>query len=436
MPYLRKTHTIFISEELRTILEFIKSESLVARLLLKSRHLKEDLTEDPVNFISISSQDTSRISYLTSERYDKIESDQYWTSSRRFHMKPGGFVSKLFKSVSARDIEIFSNLYRMEAKKPKFTFEVVVGDDIRKYYHYEKHYSDSGSLGVSCMRYESCQRLFNLYTDNKNKISLLVMLSEDNLVMGRALLWNSDNNRIMDRIYSVNDEQLPFYFKKWATENRYYFRSQQNWNNSVLFERLGEDKKILKIDIKLDNPNFRDYPYMDTFKFFNIKTGTFSNHRPEDIEFKSNGATLCSSDGSKYDWDYLAYDDIDKYYRHRGELVYLRYLDINTHPSRCEYSNIMDVYIYTENAEYREDISDYIFSGEYSHLNDYERIDNRVEEIKEHKASRRKLRIPQKTDEMSNEEYQNLHLVRAAYEQLDESFYDNFRRIIDGQAQT
>ena len=125
MPYIRKTYTLFISDELRSILEFIKSDSIGAQLLLKNRHSKEDLIEDPVNYISISSQDPSRISYLTSERIDKIESDDYWTSSRRFHMKPGGFVSKLFKDVSAKDIEVFSNLYRMETKKPKFTFKIV-----------------------------------------------------------------------------------------------------------------------------------------------------------------------------------------------------------------------------------------------------------------------------------------------------------------------
>ena len=422
MAYVRKTYTLFISDELRSILEFIKSDSIVAQLLLKNRHSIEDLIEDPVNYISISSQDPLRISYLTSERIDKIESNDYWTSSRRFHMKPGGFVSKLFKDVSAKDIEVFSNLYRMETKKPKFTFKIVKGESIREHYHYDKHFSDSGSLGVSCMRHDSCQRLFNLYVENSNKISLLLMLDEYDLVMGRALLWNFDSNKIMDRIYTVNDEQLPFYFKKWATENKYYFRSQQNWYNSVLFERLGEDKKMLKIDIKLDNSDFRYYPYMDTFKFFNPKTGTFSNYRPEDDEFKSNGVTLISSDGSRYDWDYLVYDDIDKYYRHRGDTVYLDYLNINTYSDRCNYSDIMNRYIYTENAEYREDIRDYVFSGEYSHLNDMDRIENRIKELEEYeknKASRRKLRTlsygPSNDELIGTNQFDDMHGIGSLF---------------------
>ena len=99
MPYERKTYDLFISDELRDILEQIKDESVVADLLLKRRHSKEDLADDPVNFISVSSQDSGRISYLTSERMGQIEQNTYWTSGRRFHVKPGGFVTKIFKNM-------------------------------------------------------------------------------------------------------------------------------------------------------------------------------------------------------------------------------------------------------------------------------------------------------------------------------------------------
>ena len=223
-----------------------------------------------------------------------------------------------------------------------------------------------------------------MYVENPDKISLLLMLNEDDRVMGRALLWNFDTNKIMDRIYTINDEQLQFYFKKWATENGYYYKSQQNWYNSIQFERLGEGKKILKFDIKLNNYDFRYYPYMDTFKFFNPDTGTFSNYRPDGRDHY----TLCSSDGSKYDWNYLEYDDFEKVYRHRGETVRLHYLDMNAHPDRCNYSNIMDQYILCEHSQWREDIEDYVFIGEYSDLNDNERIKQRLKDMEEYEKQR------------------------------------------------
>lgn len=399
MAYQRKTYDLFISDELRVVLEQIKSESVVADLLLKSRHSKEDLVEEPVNFISISSQDTTRISYLTTERIGSISECEYWTSSRRFHMKPGGFISKIFKDVSSKDVEVFSNLYRSEVRKPKFEFKIFTGQDIRNLYHYEKHASNDGSLGVSCMRYDSCQKLFNLYVENPDKISLLVMLNEDGEVMGRSLLWNFDTNKIMDRIYTVNDEQLPFFFRKWATENGYYYKAQQNWYNSIQFERLGEGKKLFKFDIKIDNSDFRYYPYMDTFKFFNPDTGTFSNYRPDGRDHY----TLCSSDGSKYDWNYLEYDDFDKVYRHRGETVRINYLNMNAHPDRCNYSEIHDQYILCEHVQWRDDIRDYIFADEYTHLNDMEIIEQRIkdnEEYEKQRSSRRSRRSPSMVSEL------------------------------------
>jgi len=401
MPYERKTYDLFISDELRAILEQIKSESVVADLLLKSRHSKENLVEEPVNFISISTQDSTRISYLTNERISIIDPSEYWTSSRRFHIKPGGFISKVFKDISAKDVEVFSNLYRAEARKPKFEFRIVTGEDIRRYYHYEYHANDYGSLGVSCMRYESCQKLFNMYVENSDKISLLVMLNENGRVMGRSLLWKFDGNKIMDRIYTINDEQLTFYFKKWATENGYYYKAQQNWYNSIQFERLGEGKKIMKFDIKLKNFDFYYYPYMDTFKFFNPDTGTFSNYKPDGRDHY----TLCSSDGSRYDWNYLEYDDIDKVYRHRGETVRLQYLDMNAHPDRCNYSDMMDQYILCEHSQWREDVRDYVFSGEYSHLNDMDVIEQRIkdnEEYEKMRSSRRSRRGSELISELIN----------------------------------
>ncbi len=394
MAYERKTYDLFISDEIRAILDEIKSDSVVAQLLLKKRHDKEELVSDPVNFISVSTQDPSRISYLTVERIGQIEPDTYWTSSRRFHAKPGGFISKIFKNVSAKDVEIFSNLFRAESKKPKFTFKVVKGEDIRSFYHYSKHADDSGSLGVSCMRYDSCQKMMDMYAYNSDKISMLVMFDEFDGVMGRSILWNFDGNKIMDRIYTINDEQLPFYFKKWATDNGYLFRTQQNWYNSVQFQNLSNDKKILKLEVQLESHDFRYYPYLDTFRFYNPNTGTFSNYQPEGRDFY----TLCSSDGSKYGWNYLVYDDIDKYYRHRGDTVHLSYLNINTHPDRCNYSDIHDCYILSENAEYREDIRDYVFCGEYSHLNDNSAIEERIRLNKEREEKRALKRKSQNSE--------------------------------------
>ena len=112
MPYERKTQDVLISKELRELLLEFSNDSVVAQLLLKKRHSKEDLVDSPVNYISISTQDKTKISYMTVDRMSAISEDEYWTSSRRFQAKPGAFIGKIFKNVSGRDVEKFSNLFR------------------------------------------------------------------------------------------------------------------------------------------------------------------------------------------------------------------------------------------------------------------------------------------------------------------------------------
>lgn len=211
------------------------------------------------------------------------------------------------------------------------------------------------------------------------------MLNEDGGLMGRALLWDFDTNKIMDRIYTIADEEFLFQFKKWATDNGYLYKSEQNWYNTLFFENLSTEKKELKLDIKLDNFQFRRYPYVDTFKFFNEETGVLKNYM-EGYEFR----TLCASDGGKYGSDYLCFDDIDRVLRHRGDSVYVRYLDIRTSHNNVNYSEIHDQYILCRHARYDEEIGDYIFNEENDKHNNAERIQERRDYLKKRREEMEK----------------------------------------------
>lgn len=361
MPtYERKTIDVLISDDLRNVLREIESESIVASLLLRKRHAKEDLVDSPVNYISISSQDKSKLSYLTADRMETLDADTYWTSSRRYHVKPGSFISKLFNDIPAKEVEKFSNLFRSQSVKTKFTFDVVSGNDIKKYYYYESYASNErGSLGVSCMKHEHCQNLFSLYIKNNDKVNMLIMLNSDGDLIGRSLLWNFDGNKIMDRIYTMNDEDLSFHFKKWATENNYLYKSEQNWFNTLYFENLSNKRKELKLEIKLENYRSMKYPYMDTFKFINLDNGVISNFIPDEDD---SIRTLTSSDGGYHDSDHLKFDGVDKVFRYRNEAIYVSYLEIYTSRNNVEYSNVNDQYILREHMVYDEVIGDVVFN--------------------------------------------------------------------------
>ncbi len=136
--------------------------------------------------------------------------------------KPGGFVSKIFVNIPEREVEKFSTLFRSEVTKPKLNFKVVNGDDIRKYYHYSSYSEkNGGSLHASCMKYDGCQRYLDIYSNNPDLCKMVVLYDNDypTRIVGRALLWEFDGNKIMDRIYTINDESYQFYFKQWATKN-------------------------------------------------------------------------------------------------------------------------------------------------------------------------------------------------------------------------
>lgn len=378
MPNERKTFDIHISNELREILNVIKTESLVASLLLRTTQDVDQLVESPMNYISISSTDRTKLSYLSEDRLSSIPTSEYWTSSRRYFAKPGAFVTKVFKDIPAKEIEIFSNLFRTHSKKREFDLQVVKGEKIKEYYFYESYNSDGrGSLGVSCMKHQHCQKYFDLYTDNEDNVSMLVMLNDKGKLIGRALLWDFDSNKIMDRIYTQNDEELSFHFKQWATDNGYFYKSEQNWYNSLYFEQLGVEKQELHLKMKLPKGRQHFYPYMDTFKFIDLKTDEISNYIPEDT---TNLKVLCSSEGGKNNHDYLVLDGIDRVFRYRNDAAFLDYINMWTGRQNVIYSNYNDKYILNKDSYYEELIGDYIFNEE-----NFDKNSKRVFELIERK---------------------------------------------------
>lgn len=383
MAYERKTTDIFVSDELRQFLSQIEHDSYVAQLLLKKRHNKEDLVDDPVNFISISSQDKTKISYLTPERIELLSEDTYWNSSRRFQAKPGAFVSKIFKNVPSREIEKFSNFFRAAQKGAGLKMKVVTGNQIKHYYHWESYQNfDRGTLGASCMKHDSCQRLLDIYSDNSDKISMLVLVDESEKLVGRALLWHFDSYKIMDRIYTICDEDYAYQLKKWAYENGYLHKSEQNWYNTLFFDSKDKKSQEIKMCVKI-NSDYEYYPYMDTFKFVD-RDGNLYNYQPDFTYW-----TLCSTDGCKQSRDYLRFDGINKVYRYQHDACWLEYAGIYTHNNNVQWSEVNDTYILHNDCTYSDELNDYIFNEENSELNNQSRIQERIEYMTQRKSKRR-----------------------------------------------
>jgi len=377
MSYTRKTADIITSNDLDYVLEQIKDNSEVARLCLKQRHPIENLVENHINYISISNSDKTKISYLTPERLDAILSrgEDVWTSPRRFHIKPGAFVSKLFGNISPKEIEIFSTLFRNIQSKIDYRFEIVKGTDILRYYHGDSYYSNNGSLGVSCMKYDNCQDYLGIYTKNSDVVEMLIAINSQGKLIGRSLLWKQGDRKIMDRIYTINDEDFQFSFKKWADENGYWYKKEQKWNNTLFFKT--RDKVMCEeISIQLDKWGFEYFPYLDTFKFLDSKTGKLYNYIPKGVDVK----TLSSAEGSYHNREIYGFCEKTRVLYSVDSLCYVPNVGLKVGDDLCVYSGTFDVHILREDAKYDNDVDDWIYQD--NDLNNQILIEKRKDVLK------------------------------------------------------
>jgi hypothetical protein len=129
-----------------------------------------------------------------------------------------------------------------------------------------------------------------MYSKNPNCKMLVMIIDQDDrqVVRSRSLLWDNvsvvksyseepmpDTINVMDRIYSTHDSDVAL-FKKWADENGYIAKWEQNAKSHLFFDIKNQPVKV-KCKIDLDASKLSYYPYLDTFPYFNYGTGVISN---------------------------------------------------------------------------------------------------------------------------------------------------------------
>jgi hypothetical protein len=251
-------------------LEKVKTETLNKIRMMFSKQLKmvleySEYIDNPIykniNYIDITDKNDT-ISYLSDDRVERIsDEDDQWTTPLRQEMKIGRFfqiINPYTNEVSLnKKIDLFKAAYNGLISK-KYSFEIVKGEDIAKWYDHRNYQEGAGSLNKSCMR-DKLDRLF-LYVDNPDKINMLVMINEEtNKLMGRALLWKVDKPDIiyMDRPYVIYQEDIHC-FEEYAKKN--------SWN----YYEVDKYKKMV-VYVKSNYGHPENNPYMDTFIVFCIK---------------------------------------------------------------------------------------------------------------------------------------------------------------------
>ncbi len=233
---------------------------------------------------------------LIPSQIQKIENSQ---SGR---LKIGKLIKKIVPDAADQSIEKLVNLLR--SYKSGFEIRVVEGGDIVKYYQRDSCQS-GGTLGNSCMvgKAEEFKHIFDIYTKNPQSVKLVVLLDGTGMCVARGLLWkiseilpyyNTEEYyskmknfkeegwfnvegefHFLDRVYFVRDwhEQMIF---NWAKEKgiAHKWGTQMWWNGQVT--------SVPNCKIKLNKIAYRNFPYLDTFKYYDVKGATISNYKSGD----------------------------------------------------------------------------------------------------------------------------------------------------------
>ena len=266
---------------------------------------------DYVNLTTTSNDYKTNLIIFNDLKYYK----QIW-GVHRANIKIGRLINKIFPDKykaggdPGNDISSFVDEIKSKREVDLGDFIIVEGEDIVKYYHesmYEKGGGGSTLYG-SCMKYDNCSPYIGFYPHNN--IKLVVLLSENKLVKGRALLWDvgeidgsETDRKFLDRIYVIQNHDVNK-FKDLATRNEWLYKvTQDRWANTPIYDTKYEEniKHIKVFNIK----EYKAYPYMDTLKYFDTHNGYLtnddSNEDEEDfITLESPDGGYTSNDGTNY----------------------------------------------------------------------------------------------------------------------------------------
>lgn len=205
----------------------------------------------------------------------------------RNSIKIGKLVNKIFKgTLKAQEVEKFVNDFKASSIKSKEEIQLISGEDIKYWYNSENYLSLSGTLGSSCMAGKP-GKFFNIYSENPNSCSLLIMTVDGKLV-SRGLVWKinsikgdgiKDDNRpeyFLDRVYAIEDYQIEK-MRKFAIDKGWAVR-KYNSGYEISYISWGKHSYQVSMSVKVKKSDYGNtYPYMDTFKRYDHFNGLLWN---------------------------------------------------------------------------------------------------------------------------------------------------------------
>ena len=280
----------------------------------------------------------------------------------RFATKISQKAGKNFTPVQINDfVDKFKAYIDFQTTK-KDRFEVVQGEEIRKWYDEDTYEDPEYHLNNSCMRYSRCQDYLDIYVENTNQVTMVIMKGTDpDKIIGRALIWKLDNGEIyLDRPYANNDEDINL-FKEWGRNKGYSVYSDYKHK-----------------EVTLDKANFKYYPYMDTFKWLNrgkkllsTDSSEFDDGNDDWVKLEDTGGGYTEAqqgvwsdhDGEYIDEEYAVWAEDIQSYIHSDDSYYLEYKDqYVSQGANVVHSEYDSQYYLEEDTVHSEYLDDYVYA--------------------------------------------------------------------------
>ena len=358
------------------------------------------IEEDICDFIAIRGE---MLTYMPYGRLQKFTDSGRWVREGRQEIKPAKLARKIIGDeriqmygLKDTDFEKFSNLLKSyvtsngcDEQGVTTSLHVVNGEFITHYYTMDLNYdkTEGSSLHGSCMQGNKAEHeYFEIYEKNPKHCSMLVLLDNDNDLLGRALVWKKKDTYYMDRIYTI-DKYMDV-FIDFAKENGMYYKQYQSAGYSYFNMLNGNIVNGEEIEIGLINYSFSYYPYVDTMKYL-TEDGILTNGCPSDstnyYELNCTNGGYNEHEATPMVYDDFTGDDIEESdavhmdystpsndsfsgYTHGDNVVYAR-------TERGRENRLEDHTIYISGDYYETGHSDIVYS---EYLNDYAHADNMV----------------------------------------------------------
>jgi hypothetical protein len=355
---------LITSKDFVDIIKSMPPEDKISDILSVIIDDKEDIKTN-YNDISDVNDKNDEISFIPDTQYQRFLSQNIDTSTKTKSMsKIGRVIRQILNDnpgltgikFTDSDIEKFVNSFKNSWNKKHGVVnrktEIVTGDKIKFWYDVKNYETTNGILGNSCMRYKECQDYFKIYTENPDKVSMVIVTEDDKLV-ARALIWKMDDgSTYLDRIYTTNDSDIDF-VKDWVEDNigkdnlKYYIKN--------------DDENNFKCS--LSKVNFDKYPYLDTLYNLYVKlddsdTGYITN---DVIVYKEGYMTLKlrETDGT-YENRYHIYSNYLKKWITKGNCTYVSKYSSYIPDDMLVMCKFLNTYYISDDTVFSKSMQDYI----------------------------------------------------------------------------